>query len=187
MVKGKRIWILAVVVAILAAVISASFVLADPPGPDGDEPPTGDGDGFFYGPRMGRWYHHDMWGSDVGPMGGWYGFGVRGGAYGGGWMAEYRDEMHAAVAEALGLSVEELDEAMAEGQTMWQIAEEQGIDPEDIRDAMQAVREDIINQAVEDGVLTQEQADWMLGRAMPEDGEEGYFRPSHRPGWMGCW
>jgi hypothetical protein len=177
---------LAVLVAMLAAAVSISFVLADPLDPD-DAPR--DGDGTFFGPRMGRRPRGGMWGGDFGSMGGREGSGMREGADGGGWMADYHDEMHAAVAEALELSVEVLDAAMADGQMMWQIAEEQGIDPETIRDAMQAVREDIINQAVADGALTQEQADWMLERAMPdhaEDAGEGFFRPGPRGRGMGC-
>ncbi len=170
---------LAVIVAVVATAITVSFALADPPVPDDGDSSTGGDSGAYYGPwAMGGGHHFGM-------MGGGYGRGMRGGYYGGGWMADYRDEMHAAVAEALGLSVEELDAAMAEGQTMWQIAEEQGVDPEAIRDAMQDAREEAINQAVADGVLTQEQADWMLGRIVPGV-ESGAYRTGPRPG-MGCW
>jgi hypothetical protein len=93
------------------------------------------------------------------------GFGPRGGMMGGrgnGWMAEYQDEMHAAIAEELGLSVEEFETALASGQTVWQIAETQGISVETLQAAMLAARTDILAQAVADGVLTQAQADAML-------------------------
>jgi hypothetical protein len=177
--KVAKILGLAVIVAVVVTAITVSFALADPPVPDDGDSSPGSDRGTYYGPlMMGEW-------SRPGMMGGWYGPGMRGGYYGGGWMADYRDEMHAAVAEALGLSVEELDAAMAEGQTMWQIAEEQGVDPEVIRDAMQDAREEAINQAVADGVLTQEQADWMLGRIAPSD-ESGAYRTGPRWG-IGCW
>ncbi|RME40575.1 MAG: hypothetical protein D6796_17045, partial [Caldilineae bacterium] len=70
--------------------------------------------------------------------------------------------MHTAIAEALGLSVEEFDAARAEGQTLWQIAEAQGVDMADVRAAMDEVRAQAIQQAVDEGLITQEQADWML-------------------------
>jgi len=85
-----------------------------------------------------------------GPMGGGYG-----------WMAPYHDLMHEAMAEALGLTVEELNAQLTEGKTMWQIAEELGIDPTEVWSAMEAAREEAIAQAVEDGVITPEQAEWM--------------------------
>ena len=59
----------------------------------------------------------------------------------------------------MGLSVEEFEAAMDSGQTVWQIAEAQGVSVEALQDAMQAVHADILAQAVADGVLTQEQAD----------------------------
>jgi hypothetical protein len=77
-------------------------------------------------------------------------------------MAEYQDEMHAAIAEALGLSVEEFDAALDSGQTVWQIAEAQGVSVETLQDAMQAAHADVLAQAVADGTLTQEQADAIL-------------------------
>jgi len=96
-------------------------------------------------------------GPDGCPMGGY-------GPRGSGIMAQYRDEMHAALAEALGLSVEEFEAALAEGQTPWQIAQGQGMDADAFREAVLAARADVLAQAVEDGVITQQQADWMLER-----------------------
>lgn len=97
-------------------------------------------------------------GSPAGPGG------PMGNGQGNGWMAQYHDEMHAAIAKALGLSVEEFDAARASGQTAWQIAEAQGVSTEALQAAMQAARADVLEQAVADGVLTQQQADAMLSR-----------------------
>jgi hypothetical protein len=78
----------------------------------------------------------------------------------------YREQTHAAVAEALGLSVEELDAAIAEGQTLAEIAEAQGVDLQAVHDTMAADRQEMmrqaIEQAVEDGQMDREQADWLL-------------------------
>ncbi len=90
--------------------------------------------------------------------------GIMGKGGGNGWMAQYRDEMHAAIAKALGLSVEEFEAALASGQTVWQIAEAQGVSVEALQSAMQTAHADILAQAVADGTLTQEQADAMLAR-----------------------
>ena len=116
-------------------------------------------------------------------------------AYGGeGWLSDYEEEMQAALAEALGMSVAELDAALAAGQTMPQIIEAQGVDPETLHTAMQAALAEVVAQAVNDGVLTQEQADLILAHAdRPGPGAFGggqtfgggnFFRPggNRRPG-----
>ena len=64
-----------------------------------------------------------------------------------------------ALAEALGVTVEELQEALAEGQTVADIAEAQGVALEDVVDALIAPAIERFQQAVEDGHMTQEQAD----------------------------
>jgi hypothetical protein len=70
-------------------------------------------------------------------------------------------------AEALGLTPNELfTELHDEGKTLAEVAEEQGIDTAALEEAMNASRTESmrarIQQAVEDGNLSQEQADWML-------------------------
>lgn len=71
-----------------------------------------------------------------------------------------------AVAEALGLTLEELRAELEAGKTLAEIAEEQGVDLQDLRDAAQAEREqamrDAITQAVDDGAITQAEADWRI-------------------------
>lgn len=68
------------------------------------------------------------------------------------------------IAEALGITVEELQAARAEGKTLPQLVAELGLDLEEVRAAIQAGVTEAINQAVADGTLTQEQANWMLER-----------------------
>lgn len=71
-----------------------------------------------------------------------------------------------AAAKALNMTTDELTTALQSGQTLEQIAEAQGVDFADVQAAIQAVREteirERIAQALEDGTITQENADWLL-------------------------
>jgi hypothetical protein len=73
-------------------------------------------------------------------------------------------EMHAAIAEVLGITVEQLEARLAEGTPVAVIAQELGIELPVVREAMASVREAAVNQAVSDGLLTAEQAEWLLNR-----------------------
>jgi uncharacterized membrane protein len=76
----------------------------------------------------------------------------------------YREKMGEAFAEALGISVEELEAAVAEGQTPCEIVEAQGLDATEVWDATASARQELLQRAVEDGLLTQRQADWISER-----------------------
>jgi hypothetical protein len=71
-----------------------------------------------------------------------------------------------AAAETLGMTSEELSTALWGGQSLADLANEKGVDLQDVRDAVNAAHEqamrDAIQGAVEDGQLTQEHADWLL-------------------------
>jgi hypothetical protein len=71
-----------------------------------------------------------------------------------------------AVAEALGLTPEELFTELHSGKTLTDLAEEKGVDLQAVQDAMAAARKDAMQQAIEqavtDGKISREQADWML-------------------------
>jgi len=75
-----------------------------------------------------------------------------------------------AAAEALGMTTEELSAELWAGKTLAEIAEEKGVDVVElyttVQSAVQAARvsamQDAINQAVEAGTITQENADWLL-------------------------
>lgn len=90
-----------------------------------------------------------------GGMGGWQ----RSGEVG--FMHEY---MQAALAEALGFSLDEIEAAQKDGKTVWQLAQEKGLTLEEFQAAMTSARQKAIEKMVADGLLTQEQADWMLSR-----------------------
>jgi hypothetical protein len=71
-----------------------------------------------------------------------------------------------AVAEALGMTTDELEAALQDGKTLADLAEEKGVEIQALRDATEAAektaRIEQIEQAVTDGDLTREQADWMI-------------------------
>ncbi len=107
-------------------------------------------------------------------------FGCQGrgfGVWGGSWT------MFDAAAEALGLTPEEFFAELHAGKTLAEIAEEQGVEVEAVHDAINAVRveavREAIEQAVEDGRITQEQADWLL------EGLEQGFLPMGRSSGFG--
>ena len=103
------------------------------------------------------------------------------------------------IAEALGLTPNELfTESHDEGKSVADIAEERGVDLEAVQDAVNAsraeARREAIQQAVEDGKISQEQADWLLegldkgfhagGRGMWRGGHFGMGR-GFGEGWFG--
>lgn len=71
-----------------------------------------------------------------------------------------------AAAEVLGMSADELSAALKDGQKLNELAEEAGVEMQEIFDALSAVKEESmrerIAQAVEDGTMSQEKADWLL-------------------------
>jgi hypothetical protein len=74
----------------------------------------------------------------------------------------YYGTMPGLLAEALGMTVEELYAALAEGRTVAELAAAQGVELADLAAALIAPRVERLEQAVADGYMTQEQADWMI-------------------------
>lgn len=119
---------------------------------------------------------------------GWRGFcfGGRGGSF----------QSFDAIAEALGLTPTQLFEQLHSGKTLSEIAEAQGVDLAEVQKAAEAARvqamKDAIAQAVKDGRITQEQADWLL-----QGLEKGYLNKGFGFGrgfmrgggmhWHGMW
>jgi hypothetical protein len=87
------------------------------------------------------------------------GAGVGQGGYG--WMHDYVEQ---ALAAKLGLTEEQVEDQLAAGKTMYQIALDNGIKQEDLASFMNEVHKAAFDQAVKDGVISQERADWMLQR-----------------------
>lgn len=87
------------------------------------------------------------------------------------------------VAKALNLTPTQLFEQLHSGKTLDEIAKAQGVDLTKVQEAVNASRlqamKDNIAQAVKDGKMTQEQADWLL-----QGLEKGYI-PGGRGGRFG--
>lgn len=90
-----------------------------------------------------------------------------------GLMAVDEADMHAAIAEALGMSLDEFEAAVAEGKTPAILAQELGIDFAEVQAAMDSLHETAFEQAVADGLITQEQADWILSHRGGAAGQNG--------------
>jgi len=103
---------------------------------------------------------------------GWHGGGHGRGGFG--WAGGGAWTMFDTAAEALGMTPEELFAELRAGKSLTEIAEEQGVEVEAMHDAVNAARgeamQQAIKQAVEDGRMSQEQADWML-----KGSEQGFF------------
>ena len=75
------------------------------------------------------------------------------------------DEFQSAyIAEALGISVDELKAREAAGETLVEIGASLGFDAQAILDLHTEARIAALEQAVADGTLTAEQAEWMISR-----------------------
>jgi transposase len=102
---------------------------------------------------------------------GWHGGGRGMGGFGRGgfgWVGGGQWTMFDTAAEALGLTPEELFAELHAGKSLHEIAEAKGVDVQTVYDAMNAARgeamQQALQQAVEDGRITQEQADQMIER-----------------------
>ncbi len=88
-------------------------------------------------------------------------------AQNGGWMHTYVEQ---ALAAKLGLTEKQVEEQLTAGKSMYQIALDNGIKQEAITEFMNQFHTDAFAKAVKDGVVTQEQADWMLQQMQSRGG-----------------
>jgi transposase len=102
---------------------------------------------------------------------GWHGGGRGMGGFGRGgfgWAGGGQWTMFDTAAKALGLTPEELFAELHAGKSLDEIAEAKGVDVQTVYDAMNVARAEAekqaLQQAVEDGRITQEQADQMIER-----------------------
>ena len=82
--------------------------------------------------------------------------------------------MQSALAEALGITVAELEAAKAEGQSIRDLAEENGVDRATLTAVKLAAKQDALAQAVADGIITQDEADQMLERLENRGSGKGF-------------
>lgn len=90
-----------------------------------------------------------------------------------------RDVLKAATAEALGLTVEELEAAKESGQRISEIAAEQGVELETIQAAVEEARAEMVQDALDEDLITAEQAECILSH---EGGLCGGRGRGHRGG-----
>jgi hypothetical protein len=95
------------------------------------------------------------------------------------------DLIHANLADALGLTPEELTAREAAGDTFIEIALASGFSAEDAWDMQLQARLDALEQGVAQGLITQEQADWMTERwdSMPMYA----YNSGSGQSYTGCW
>lgn len=101
-----------------------------------------------------------------GMMGGWgrgmMGGGMMGGAWGGrNVYGAMHDTMVKSLADKVGLTPEEVQKRLDDGESLWQIAQSNGLSDEDTRKLMLEAHDAALAKAVADGQITQSQADWM--------------------------
>lgn len=92
------------------------------------------------------------------------GRGMRGGMMASDQTGLLHDYLTAALADELGLTVGQVAEDLAAGSTLYDIALENGILAADIPTLLADVHTAAFQQAVADGILTAEQAEWMSQR-----------------------
>lgn len=119
--------------------------------------------GYARGGMMQGWFN-PAWDGDYGPL---------------------HEYMVQAIAEVFGLSVEEIEALHDQGTTLWEWAQEQGMSLEEFREKMLEAKQIALQAAVADGVITQEQADWMLSHMFGMWGAGGGFGPCHGYGFFG--
>jgi uncharacterized protein YidB (DUF937 family) len=90
------------------------------------------------------------------------------GGHGGGPLGDYIKD---ASADILGLTVEELEAAREAGTTREELLDNAGLTEDEFKQAMEDALPGILDQAVEDGVITAEQAEQI---------EENGLRPPHK-------
>jgi len=87
------------------------------------------------------------------------------------------------LANVLGITVEDLEAAKEDGQRIPDLLEALDIDEETFQAEMQAAHKEVLQQAVEEGVITQEQADLILENGF--DAPKGPGGPGHGRGGHG--
>ncbi len=86
----------------------------------------------------------------------------------------------ALLAQALGMSEDELEAQLKEGKRIDDIAQQQGISMEQLHQKMKELRIGTIQQAVKDGKITQEKADELIQKIQNAPQHKG-FRPFGPP------
>jgi hypothetical protein len=109
---------------------------------------------------------------------------MRGGWKGGWGWGQHGMGLIDALAELTGLEPADLNAELQEGKTLLEVADAHGVSAEQLVEAALAYRAEVLQQRVEAGYLTQEQADGMLDH-MEEEMIE-HLEAGESPGFN-CW
>ena len=178
--NGKILLALSLVfVVVVAALAGAAVAFAQrPTPPSGGWGPGMMGGGSGRGGMMSGYGPGGMM-SNGGMMNGGYGRGGMMSGYGpGGMMGGYGSDgygpmmsgvmsptvMHTAMAQALDMTLDEFNAAIAAGQTPYQLAQARGVEWATVQAAMTTAMSEQLKLAVADGRITQAQADALLAR-----------------------
>jgi hypothetical protein len=123
-------------------------------------------------------------------------FGGRGPMMGG--SGPMRDYVEEALADKLGITEKDVEDTLASGKTMYQIALDNGVKEADVASFLNEVHTTAFDKVVADGVITREQADFMLqrmaangfnfGNCPMQNGQRGQSgRGNGYGGMMGGW
>jgi len=176
-VSKKIAFVLALVAALaVTALAGAGLVFAQGPTPSAPD--------YVPGTGCGGWGMRGGWGGGSGR--GWYGMGL----------------IDALAELTTGLEPADLYAELQEGKTLLEVADAHGVSAEQLVESALASRAQVLQQRVEAGYLTQEQADWMLEHMEEEMLEHleagmspgfncwrfgGQSTPNARPGGWGRW
>jgi hypothetical protein len=95
-----------------------------------------------------------------------------------GWM---HDEMIAIISEKLGISESELESRIDDGESMADIANSEGLSRDEFVKLMRDARAELIDQAMKDGKITEQQAKFMKTRGMRMMQRWQEFRGNYGP------
>jgi hypothetical protein len=112
-----------------------------------------------------------------------YGHGMMGGFShgmmdGDGEYGPMHGSMVAALAEVLAISSDEIEARHDAGETMWEIAESGGLSAEEIQEVMSSTHDNALEDAVANGLMNEEQAEWMddhMDQMWSGDYQDGAF------------
>lgn len=102
-------------------------------------------------------------------------------------LSDYEGILDNALADVLNLPVSEIQAARDSGTTWAELADQQGVSLEDVQSAIADAHQAMIDQALADGAITQEQADTLSAhlQAGPGFGFQGHMRQSDQGGMQG--
>ena len=88
-------------------------------------------------------------------------------------VGTYHEIIVGSFAEVIGISVDQLEARLETGETMWQIVEAEGVTWDEFIAIMQEAHSATLEQAVEDGTMSQEQAEFMYSRRQASGDDQG--------------